>query len=439
MFQILILLALILVIVFLFISLLSEKKKNKEAHVNFETSKAEKENYKTITQKANDVIIVIDIINGRILQANKQAADVLGYSYEDFLKKSIFDLHPKELLNESSKIIADVWEKKGLVYQNIPFQTASNELLQVECSAKVLDYNGSPSIVIYARDITERIKLQNQIKQDALVIEEKNHHILSSINYALRIQQAILPDSSYLESILSNHFIYYLPKDIVSGDFYWIEKENDKLYLAAIDCTGHGVPGAFLTMLAGSNLDRALYEYNILKPSVILDKLNELIKMLLQSKESVIRDGMDISLCMVDEAEKIIEFAGANNPLYIIRKNGLPTPEIAKVHAGEKNSLLEIKGDRMPIGKSAKVSKFTNHRLEYFPGDRIYLFSDGFTDQFGGEHYRKFMTKRFRNLLLETSNLSLTEQKGIIDTAFVKWKGKGSQVDDICIIGVELS
>src|SRR4051812_31853801 len=212
----------------------------------------DKTNYENITQQANDAMFVIDIVNGNIYTANPKLSELLGYDHDKLLKLTVFDLHPKEMLHRSSEVIADVWEKKGLIYTDVPLLTASGEILPVECSAKVIPYDGRPAILIYARDIRERLKMEKDIRDKNKIIEEKNKDITDSINYAQRIQQAILSDKSEIKKQLPDSFVLFKPKDIVSGDFYWFSHKEGTTFIAAADCTGHGVPGAFMSMVANS-------------------------------------------------------------------------------------------------------------------------------------------------------------------------------------------
>ena len=176
-------------------------------------------NYQSIIDQANDALIVIDIVDGRIHQTNPSAAELLGYTQEEILRKKLFDLHPKDMLEKSSSIVADVWEKKGMIYKDIPFLKKNGELLPVECSAKVAPFAGRPAIVIYARDITERLKMEKEIALQSHVIEQKNKDITDSINYAKRIQEAILPTEEEMKEVLDDFFVFYRPKDICEWRF----------------------------------------------------------------------------------------------------------------------------------------------------------------------------------------------------------------------------
>jgi serine phosphatase RsbU (regulator of sigma subunit) len=263
-----------------------------------------------------------------------------------------------------------------------------------------------------------------EVVQQKEVIEEKNASILSSIRYALRIQNALLPLKTYLKEHVPDSFIIYKPKDIVSGDFYWINKKDNKLFFAAIDCTGHGVPGAFVSIVAHSNLQRTLHVFSLKQPAKMLDKIAEAVDDLFSrgGYEDNIKDGMDIALCALDTENMSLEFSGANNPIYVVR-------------SGE---LIEVKGDKQPIGHYEYRKPFTNHEMKVEKGDIIYLFSDGFADQFGGPWGKKFKYAQMKELFLSVCNKPMSEQQAAIEKAFYEWKGDNEQVDDICILGVRV-
>lgn len=264
--------------------------------------------------------------------------------------------------------------------------------------------------------IIEEQKLQVDKAFDDL--ENKNTEILDSINYAKRIQNAILPSNVLVKEYLKESFIFYKPKDIVAGDFYWLEIKDNKTLFAAADCTGHGVPGAMVSVICNNGLNRSVREHGLTIPGEILDKTREIVLQEFDKSEDDVNDGMDISLCAL-EGNKL-QFAGANNPLWIIR-NG---------------ELIEYKADKQPIGKSDHPVPFRTHTIELLPNDTIYVFSDGYADQFGGENNRKFKSVAFKTLLLSIQQLSMSEQMKHIDKIFEEWKGNLDQVDDICIIGV---
>ena len=313
---------------------------------------------------------------------------------------------------------------------------------------------------------TEEIREQ----RDALatqkeIIEAKNNGIMDSIRYAQRIQNAILPPDEYVTELLPNAFVLYLPKDIVSGDFYWLgahpnTSSSGKVSFAAVDCTGHGVPGAFMSIVGYNLLQQAVKEKGYGQPAEILNFLNQgVMDTLRQTRdESKIKDGMDISLASVDPQAMKLEFAGAKNPLYLIREKGdevLPQDKDAleawaaargfegkniRIEEGETHFLLELKGDRHPIGAyiGESLKPFTNRTFDLQKGDSIYLFSDGFADQFGGQHGKKYMYKRFKQLLLKIHQQSPESQRTLLEAEFIAWKGGYKQIDDVCIVGLSV-
>lgn len=269
------------------------------------------------------------------------------------------------------------------------------------------------------------------------LVEHKNKEILDSITYAKRIQNTILPPRSYMEEHLGEHFVYYRPKDIVSGDFYWVNKKDDQLLFAAIDCTGHGVPGALVSIVAHANLQRAVTLFGLREPAGILDKLNEAVQEGFNNNGEGINDGMDIALCGLDRDTGILNFSGANNALYLFNADRTSWPEKG-TPLGEGIPGIEIKGDKQPIGYFEHQSHFTNHAIQTQKGDVVYLFSDGYADQFGGPNGKKLTRRRFKDLLNKIFQLPVAEQQRALDKAFLDWKGEGEQVDDILVIGVQI-
>lgn len=279
-----------------------------------------------------------------------------------------------------------------------------------------------------------------KIREQNIDLENKNKAIFDSINYARRIQTAIMHDHEQLLKLHSESMLLYKPKDIVSGDFYWFARKQEKLILVAADCTGHGVPGAFMSMIGISTLNQIINERNILKPSDILHSMRSHIISELQQtgKAEDSKDGMDIALAVIDEQKQRIEFAGAYNSLYIVRK------EKAENLADEthirifEEKLLEVKGDRMPIGISEKAEvPFRNHQLDLKHGDELFLSTDGYIDQFGGKKNKKLMARRFKNILLEAYKLPVDQQTAFLDKKFTEWRGNNEQIDDVLIIGTK--
>ncbi|MBU8893265.1 MAG: response regulator [Bacteroidales bacterium] len=258
------------------------------------------------------------------------------------------------------------------------------------------------------------------------IVRKQNKKIEDSILYAKRIQSAVLPPNRFIQHLLAEHFIFYKPRDIVSGDFYWTKQVDDKIYIAAADCTGHGVPGALMSMLGITFLNEIINKNPNIHANEILNELRiHIISSLRQTGSTgESRDGLDIALCIINHKNKSLEYSGANNPLYLIRNN----------------ALIETKPDRMPIGihRRAKES-FQNNILKLQNNDLVYIFSDGFVDQFGGKDGRKFLSSNFKNLLIENNSKSLNEQKILIEQTFNNWKGERKQLDDILIIGFKIA
>jgi serine phosphatase RsbU (regulator of sigma subunit) len=257
------------------------------------------------------------------------------------------------------------------------------------------------------------------------IIAHKNEEILDSINYAKRIQNAILPSEQRLAKELPSSFIFYEPKDIVSGDFYWLEKQGDLVMFAAADCTGHGVPGAMVSVMCHNALNRSIKEYGLIAANEILDKTREIVVGEFEKSDVSLSDGMDISLVILNTTEKTISWAGANNPLWIIRKSN-------------PKNIEEFKADKQPIGNYLEMKPFTEHVLSYEQGDLIYIFSDGYQDQFGGPRGKKLKPSAMRKLFIDIQSLPMKEQKERIKQYFYDWRGQLENVDDVCVIGVRL-
>ncbi|MFI5149688.1 MAG: SpoIIE family protein phosphatase [Bacteroidia bacterium] len=417
--------------------------KLKQQNARFDKAEKEKINYESIIEQANDAMMVIDIVDGKVHQCNPSACAMLGYTKAELESKTLFDLQPPSLMQRSSQVVADVWEQKGLIFSDIPFVTASGAQVPVECSAKVAPFAGRPAIVIYARDITERLRLQKEISEQQEIIKTKNKDITDSINYARRIQTAILPTEQEIARHLSDHFILYKPKDIVSGDFYWFSTvvttkpdapvQNRLVILAAVDCTGHGVPGAFMSLVGSTLLNQTITDPDVNSPAEALNYLNRELRRTLRREvgDNSIRDGMDMTLVAIDLENKKMQFAGANNPVFVIRKH----------------ELIELKGDKQPIGSDSDELKkpFTNTSFDLQTGDCIYLFTDGFTDQFGGPRGKKFKISQFKECLLSMQSRPMKEQKIMLDNRIEEWKafpnpagGMYEQVDDIMVIGLRV-
>jgi serine phosphatase RsbU (regulator of sigma subunit) len=256
------------------------------------------------------------------------------------------------------------------------------------------------------------------------LVENKNKEIIDSINYALRIQQAILPDEKKWERLLPNSFKIYLPKDVLAGDFYWLEENENYIYVAAADCTGHGVPGAMVSVVCSSALTKAVLEDKLINTNEILDRVREIVVEKLSSNEEHLRDGMDVCLVRINKSNrKEIQYSGSNRPLYIIKANGV---------------LEELSPDKQPIGWMEETRPFKGENKVLEQGDMLYLTTDGFADQFGGPKQKKLKTKGMIELFVNVHSLPLNEQKVKIHTYYSEWKGSGYQTDDVCVIGIKV-
>jgi serine phosphatase RsbU (regulator of sigma subunit) len=253
-------------------------------------------------------------------------------------------------------------------------------------------------------------------------MESKNKEITDSINYAKRIQAAILPTDNTFRTHLPDSFVLYKPKDIVAGDFYWLEKKNDLIIFAAADCTGHGVPGAMVSVICNNALNRSVREFNLTDPAQILNKTREIIISEFEKSDDEVKDGMDISLCCYNPVTKQLVWAGANNPLWVVNEEGL----------------TEYKANKQPIGKFYDPKPYTSHTLHLKKNDQIFIFTDGYQDQFGGPKGKKFKASSLKSLILSLRDKQTGEQKEIIENTFENWKGFLEQIDDVCVIGVRI-
>lgn len=281
---------------------------------------------------------------------------------------------------------------------------------------------GSSAFILFRRwkVATEQKRI---IEEQRAVVEEKNNEIVDSINYAQRIQSAILPSAPALKNTFKSYALFYQAKDIVAGDFYWMHQVEDTVYFAVADCTGHGVPGAFMSLLCNNALNRAILEGGAVKPGEILTQARNFIVTEFAKSHTNLNDGMDISFCAWNPKQNTLTWSGANNPLWIIHPNS--------------TELVEIKGDKQPVGNHHLNSDFTTRNVTVSQGSRIYLFTDGIADQFGGAAGKKFKSKQLKELLLETRTLEIDRQVQTVGERVNRWKGNLEQIDDICLLAVE--
>jgi serine phosphatase RsbU (regulator of sigma subunit) len=339
------------------------------------------------------------------------------------------DLRALSLVAEAYAGLAKHFEltgqfEKALNYQKL-FQKTKESVQSEEVQNRLRNIEISYAIE-KSENEKEIYRLRHiELKEAYDLVEEKNKYITSSINYASRIQQAILPDPLEIRDLGTDCFILYMPKEIVSGDFYWFNCSENKLIVVAADCTGHGIPGALMSMLGISFLEEIVNYRGITDSGKILDSMKKEVQRALHQngKREEAKDGMDISLCVIDRSKNTIQYSGAYNNLYLIRKN----------------ELIEYPADRMPIGIFEETDlKFKSNNIDTSPGDIIYMFSDGYTDQFGGPDYKKYKYAILKAFLLKIHNLPLPEQKQNLEREFYDWKGVNEQIDDVLILGLKL-
>jgi serine phosphatase RsbU (regulator of sigma subunit) len=300
---------------------------------------------------------------------------------------------------------------------------------------------------VLRKQANKELALQKaETEEQKQIIEEKQHEIIDSITYAKRLQQAILPSLNTVKEQLPNSFVYYQPKDIVAGDFYWMHTTHPQpfpkgreqstqvlpfgedlggvVFIAAADCTGHGVPGAMVSVVCSNALNRAVNEFNLTDTGLILDKTRELVIETFEKSDSEVKDGMDISLMRIENlkgSEKQIQWSGANNSLWYILNN----------------ELIEVKADKQPIGRYSEAKPFTTNNFTFNAPVTFYLFSDGYADQFSPDD-KKLMKKKFKDIVLSIQNLPMAEQKNYIEKYHNDWKANMEQTDDVLVIGVKV-
>jgi len=346
---------------------------------------------------------------------------------ENNLSTHVFTTKHIETINILSSQIA-VSIENALLYKNLEDKVRARTEALNESNEELNQIN---------EELKSTIELVKEQKNE---IEESHEKITDSINYAKRIQDAVLPASELFENYFSEYFIFFKPRDVVSGDFYWAKKVNKYIVFAAADCTGHGVPGAFVSMLGISFLNELVRRQEITKASYVLNELRKEIKISLkQSSRSENKDGMDIALCVINTETNLLQYSGAYNPLYIVRNENVIGKEIIDDNRKiSSNALITLKANRQPIGVYHKETDFLNHEIQLYKKDSLYIFSDGFVDQFGGDKGSKFYSKRFKELLLSIQDKKMQEQKKYLSETFDNWKGNLKQLDDVLVVGVKI-
>lgn len=278
-------------------------------------------------------------------------------------------------------------------------------------------------VIFYARRILKlEEKQKDMLQEQKRTIELKNMSINDSINYALKIQSAILPSEGSFSSLFDDFFILYQPKDIVSGDFYWMERIDDDVYVAVADCTGHGVPGAMVSVICSNALNRVVKEMRKRNTGVILDHVTDLVTERFSKGDHRMHDGMDIAFCRINLKTLLLEYSGANNPVYIV----------------SNDDLKQLPSSRQPIGDYPDRKEFECTEYQLKKGDKVYLFSDGYADQFGGPSGKKFRSQKFRELIQSMSSLPMDQQRDLLERCFNDWRNELDQVDDVCVLGIRI-
>ena len=379
-----------------------------------------------LVENTTNIVLVLNQ-QAEVQYASPSVKKVLGYKPEELLGNQWF-VKTRKTVDERilAKRNTEIEVKQAMSNRLLPFERT---IIDVNGESKHLLWNTSAgpdnSLIGVGIDITERKNEEELLRKKQREIEIKQKELEESIRYASRLQTNFLPDTSILKESVTDAFVFFQPKDIVSGDFYSYFNTGDKLFYIVADCTGHGVPGAFLSTIGNTILKDLILRKRIYNPSRILEVLDKEFRFALEKpgKSDVSSDGMDISIASVDLKTKKLKFAGANRPLLIVRK-------------GE---LIELKPNRYPIGFLSGIKKvFSTKVFQLNNQDSIYLFSDGYTDQFGGENIKKFNRNRFRKLLASIEELSMEKQLVVLSESFNSWKGKEEQIDDVTVMGVKI-
>ena len=387
----------------------------------------EKYNYKLNQHSTDSLILESAVIKGQMLSGEV----VVGYSTEPI------HVEIKEMRNTSFLvsgglclfvIVLGFWLANSISRPVKRLHEATIRVAEGNLMERVSIGTGDEigALGVSFNNMIQKLhETENQLKSQKNIVEQRNHELTDSIVYAKRIQDAILPDKEIKYRLFPNSFVLYQPKDVVSGDFYWYAEKNGKKLIAAVDCTGHGVPGAFMSMIGIAFLNEIVNVRSISQPGEILSELRHLVIQALKQTgvEGEQKDGMDMALIAFDEKNRTLEFSGANNPLWHLR-NG---------------EITITKADKRPIGFfKGKGLPFTNYVVSYQPGDTFFIFTDGFADQFGGDKGKKFKHKQLQDILISIRNESIAKQEEILTEIFNKWKGDLEQVDDVLLICVRV-
>jgi serine phosphatase RsbU (regulator of sigma subunit) len=383
-----------------------------------------KSKMQALSENSLDLIIRLSTV-GQFFYANPVVRDFMDIDPRDILNKTLSEVPMPDLLmtyfRETLDTIKASPEKRAAEI-TIPILVNGIQTDRIMSFAAIPEFNENEleTVLFVGHDITEAKQIEHEI-------QDKNRKIEDSINYAQRIQSSILPDIRSIREYLPKSFVYYKPRDVVSGDFPWFFNKGNDIYIAVVDCTGHGVPGALLSFVGYFLLNNIVDRDKKFSASEVCDLLHFGVRKTLKqdSEEAEARDGMDIAFCKINHVDRELQYAGAHRPLYMLR-NG---------------ELLEFKGDRKAIGgiphRKKEEENFTNYVIKYKRGDKFFFFSDGLPDQLGGEEGKKYSPKRIRELILENKSLPIEKYNTLFEEDFDAWKGEGKQIDDVLLIGIE--
>lgn len=392
---------------------------NAEAYLNKSLHLSEELEYMKGVSQTYTILGTLYYKKGSIDQA-------LKYMHEGIA--SALELNEKRIASDTYKTLAEVYKSIGNYQKAVECFEQYDEMrkkIQMQDNKTLVDsMHGELEIEKYAREVVESKNREVEIAYE--LIKQKNKDITDSIKYARHIQQSLLPSDNYISEHLARHVIFYQPREIVSGDFYWFNQKNGLVYFATVDCTGHGVPGAFISIVSSNCLYQAFREQDFTEAGKMLDRVHELFNMMIRQtyEESAVKDGMDISLCIIDPKKGIINFAGANHDLHIVR-NG---------------EMTEVRGDKTAIGIfiGDEIKKFTSNHVQMMPGDCVYMFTDGYADQFGGASgEKKYFRKRLKKFLSSIAHEEMIHQRYLLKKDFNMWKADNEQIDDVLVVGIK--
>ena len=377
-----------------------------------------------ILEKINSLIVVVNH-HGKVEYVSPSAKRILGFEPEQLMGEGWWNLtRTNEIERADIKALTFKQLKQNSLLESVPYE----RLLKTAAGGdKWILWNTSKgpanTLVGIGHDITDRKKAEQLLLEKHKELEQHNKDMVDSIQYASRIQEAILPDVQKIKNAFADAFVLYQPKDVVSGDYYFFYQRNNKIFVAAVDCTGHGVPGALMSIIANGILKEVIVKKGIEDPSEILYALDEELFLALNKNGETTNDGMDVALGVFDLDKNTIAYSGAFRPMLLVRDN----------------RFIEFEGNLYPIGFYGDVEKvFVSKEIELKKDDTFYFFTDGYCDQFGGEQKKKFNRNRFKELLLAAQSMEMEEQQSFLQYALLNWRQEEPQVDDVCIIGVRI-